>query len=86
MGHFSQCCITFFFDTNTFLADPNICKWCNLSAGSCNTVIENSPHHLKVEGLSLAAATGTKRKIMAKLGHPLEAGSCNKISSLEIVK
>jgi hypothetical protein len=59
---------------------------CNLSAGSCYIVIENSPYHLKVEGLRLAAVTGTEREIMAKLGYSLEAGLVNKSSSLEIVK
>jgi hypothetical protein len=32
----------------------------------CNTVVDHSPHHLKIEGSSSAAATGTKRKKMAK--------------------
>jgi hypothetical protein len=27
-----------------------------------STVVEHSPHHLKVEGLSLASAAGTKRE------------------------
>jgi hypothetical protein len=75
---------TFFFVTNTFLAEPNISQCYSL--GSWDIVTEHSPQHLRVEGLSLAAATGTKRKTMAKLRHPLEAGLCNKISSLEIVK
>ncbi len=80
MGHFCQCCKTFFCPLH-FFSEPNICKSFNLSKGSWDFVTECSPHYLKDEGLSLAAASGTETEKMDELVYSLEASLSSKSSS-----
>jgi hypothetical protein len=35
-------------------------------------VVDHEPHHVKVKGLSTAAATGTGREKMVQIGHFIE--------------